>query len=264
MFAIGLLAIGAIPTTIGVGQAISAQKRQNAAQKEQAKFHLTAKLSLGGRPPMEAMIVLKDNKLWIDHQESPVEGHKFTGYYFTYPSEEQHKGIVSTISIDPPMLNWIYVDKDTATLRYGGRKDTLSHVIGPWWWSEDETYLTLRGSADGFVAEEDPSSRKWFLRYSLPQQQQKSGDRHHRDRVCAEGEGPSYSGDEVSESDGESDDQEEDYDGGEGGYDDSSEEDEDEDEDGEEEEGCSGPRRVRVQLRRRMMLGMDSRYVKRD
>lgn len=63
MFTIGLLAIGAIPTTIGVGQAISAQKKQNAAQKEQAKFHLTAKLSLGGRPPMEAMIVLKDNKV---------------------------------------------------------------------------------------------------------------------------------------------------------------------------------------------------------
>ncbi|KLU85218.1 hypothetical protein MAPG_04248 [Magnaporthiopsis poae ATCC 64411] len=258
MFAIGLLAIGAIPTTIGVGQAISAQKKQNAAQKEQAKFHLTAKLSLGGRPPMEAMIVLKDNKLWIDHQDSPVEGHKFTGYYFTYPSEEQHKGVVTTIAIDPPMLNWVYVDKDTATLRYGGRKDTLGHVIGPWWWSDDETYLTLRGSADGFVAEEDPESKKWFLRYSgLPQQQQQqqSGD---RDRVCAErGE---------SQSDKGHVDQQEDYDEEEEGDDDddydygtSSEED-----DEEEEEGCAGPRRVRVLLRRRMLLGMDSRYVKRD
>ncbi|KAL8369559.1 hypothetical protein RB595_000067 [Gaeumannomyces hyphopodioides] len=150
------------------------------------------------------MIVLKDDN------ESPVEGHKFTGYYFTYPSEEQHKGVISAISIDPPMLNWVYVNKDTATLRYGGRKDTLGHVIGPWWWSEDETYLTLRGLADGFVAEEDPASRKWFLRYSLPQQQQQpgardssKGDRHHRnggDRACAEGEGPLYSGDEGGES----------------------------------------------------------------
>lgn len=63
MFAIGLLTIGAIPTTIGVAEAISAQKKQNAAQKEQAKFHLTAKLALGGRQPMEALVVLRDGKV---------------------------------------------------------------------------------------------------------------------------------------------------------------------------------------------------------
>lgn len=37
---IGLLAVAAIPTVIGVGEAVSAQKKQNAANKEQEKFHI--------------------------------------------------------------------------------------------------------------------------------------------------------------------------------------------------------------------------------
>jgi hypothetical protein len=58
---IGLLAVGAIPTTIGVGQAISAQKKQDVAAKEQAKFHLTALLPDGD----EASCVLVDGKASI-------------------------------------------------------------------------------------------------------------------------------------------------------------------------------------------------------
>lgn len=65
---IGLLTIAAIPTTIGVGQAVSAQKRQNEAAKEKAKFHLTATLSIDGGPATEAWVVLTDNQ--VSH--SPV------------------------------------------------------------------------------------------------------------------------------------------------------------------------------------------------
>lgn len=41
---IGLLAIAAIPTVTGVGQAISAQKKQNAASREQEKCYLAGML----------------------------------------------------------------------------------------------------------------------------------------------------------------------------------------------------------------------------
>ena len=93
------------------------------------------------------------SQLWIDHPKYPVPGHKFTGYYFTYPSEEQPLGLVSTIADDPPMLNWIFVDKDTGLFRHGGRKDTLGgHIVGPWYWSEDEQWLTLKGHESCFVA----------------------------------------------------------------------------------------------------------------
>lgn len=58
---IGLLAIAAIPTVIGVGQAVSAQKKQDAAAKEQAKFRLTAVLPDG----QEAYCVLVDDKVSV-------------------------------------------------------------------------------------------------------------------------------------------------------------------------------------------------------
>ena len=102
--------------------------------------------------------------------DAPVEGHRFCGYYFKYPSEEQHLGLVSTISEDPPMLNWIFVNRDTHTVEFGGRKDTVGHVIGPWGWSEDERLLTLEGEYDSFVAvkeEGEPGGAKgvWHVRW---------------------------------------------------------------------------------------------------
>ncbi|KAF7561080.1 hypothetical protein G7046_g3075 [Stylonectria norvegica] len=159
---IGLLAIAAIPTVIGVGQGISAQKKQNAGgSKEQEKFHLGAMMSHQGTLQEMGAGVL----LFIDLPEGPVAGHKFCGYYFKYPSEEQLLGMVSTIADDPPMLNWIYVNKDTHAVEYGARKDTLGHVIGPWGWSEDERFLTLEGHDETFVAvrEDGEGGPRWAV-----------------------------------------------------------------------------------------------------
>lgn len=63
---LGLLVVNAIPTTVGVGQAISAQKRQNAAQKETAQFQLTSTFRVDGSPASdddEAYCVLVDGKV---------------------------------------------------------------------------------------------------------------------------------------------------------------------------------------------------------
>ncbi|KAL1836338.1 hypothetical protein VTJ49DRAFT_5293 [Mycothermus thermophilus] len=169
---IGLLVIGAIPTTIGVCEALSAQKKADAAAKEKAKFHLTATVSLDGRGPIECLCVLKDGHLWIDHPSFPVPGgHKFTGYYFTYPSEAKPLGLVSTIADDPPMLNWIFVDEETGLVRHGSRQDTLKGrtIVGPWYWSEggedNEKWLTLEGDAASFVAVQvgDDDDRRWAV-----------------------------------------------------------------------------------------------------
>src|SRR5690349_2812554 len=59
---IGLLVVSAIPTTIGVCEALSAQKKANAAAKEKAKFHLTATVCLDENGPVECWCVLKDGK----------------------------------------------------------------------------------------------------------------------------------------------------------------------------------------------------------
>jgi hypothetical protein len=57
---LGLMIISAIPTTIGVCEALSAQKKANQEAKEKAKFHLTATVSLDRRGPAECFCVLKD------------------------------------------------------------------------------------------------------------------------------------------------------------------------------------------------------------
>lgn len=150
---------------------------------------------------------MSKRQLWIDHPDVPAPGHRFGGYYFTYPSEEKHLGLVSTIADDPPMLNWLFVDKDTGAVRHGGRKDTLEHLIGPWGWSDDETWLTLEGKDFGFVAVEDEETGKWCI--FLDRDQHNGGER----RVT-------------------------------------------------EDEG--GGMRIPVKLRRKMALGMESKYVRPD
>lgn len=93
--------------------------------------------------------------MWVDHPTAPRPGHKFNGYYFKYPSEQGYQGMVSTIQDDPPMLNWLYVDKDTGAVNYGSRKDTVGHIIGPWGWSEDEQFLTMDEDDWRFIAVEE-------------------------------------------------------------------------------------------------------------
>lgn len=57
------------------------------------------------------------------------------------------------------MLNWIFVDADTRAIHYAGRKDTVGHVIGPWGWTEDDKWLRLRESEEGFVAVREQDGR---------------------------------------------------------------------------------------------------------
>ena len=52
----------------------------------------------------------------------------------------------------PPALSGSFVDKDTQTVTYGEKKDTIGHVIGRWGWTENEHFLTLQGDHDSFVA----------------------------------------------------------------------------------------------------------------
>ncbi|KAK4097381.1 hypothetical protein N658DRAFT_510405 [Parathielavia hyrcaniae] len=230
---IGLLVIAGIPTTIGVCEALSAQKKANAAAKEKAKFHLTTTVSLDGRGPVECWCILKDGKLWIDHPAFPMPGHKFTGYYFTYPSEAQQLGLVSTIADEPPMLNWIFVDRASGGMvRHGGRQETLGGhaVVGPWHWSDDEQWLTLEGDPCRFVAVQ-MENRKWAVAWD--------GDGRFSKVLGGELEG--------------------------GGADcetETGEERQTAGQNGEETARRRRPKWVPVMLHRKMQLGMESRYVK--
>jgi hypothetical protein len=87
--------------------------------------------------------------------------HAFAGFYIQYPDDERcppERGLVSTISDDPPMLNWIYCDRATYELRYGNRSASIEHIVGAWDWTEpDEARVTLDGF-EGFVAVDESSA----------------------------------------------------------------------------------------------------------
>jgi hypothetical protein len=47
-------------------------------------------------------------------------GHLFAGYFLPFPGKNWGRkgdGFVTTISDDPPQLNWIYIEKDTYEIR---------------------------------------------------------------------------------------------------------------------------------------------------
>ena len=177
---------------------------------------------------------LTGSQLWIDHPAFPMPGHKFTGYYFTYPSEAQQLGLVSTIADDPPILNWLFVDKDTNMVRHGGRQDTLGgHTVGPWHWSDDEQWLTLEGDSSRFVAVQ-MENKKWAVALD-------------RDSSFSKGRRGEYGG--TSETETETDQDSEATEG--------------------RERQATRPPRPRKWMRitglhRKMQLGMESRYVKKS
>ena len=109
--------------------------------------------------------------------------HTFCGFYIAYPNEDRPKpppiGLVSTVSDDPPLLNWIYVDKITAELKYGNRTQSKPHRVGSWNWTteleegefmnEEEAGGLLLDGEENFVIVEPESGRendgRWEVRW---------------------------------------------------------------------------------------------------
>lgn len=174
---LGLLAIAAIPTTIGVAEGISEGRKEKDPATQEAllrKFYLecfceanshTAKDLNGGH------VVLRKDKLYIEPRHSVSgTGHVFEGFYIEYPDPERPRplplGLVSTISKDPPMLNWIYVDKHTGEVKYGNRTQSRAHIVGSWGWDAGEEGgaggLTLEGREGAVAVEADDG---WEIRW---------------------------------------------------------------------------------------------------
>ena len=174
---LGLLVIAGIPTTIGVAEGISEGRKEKDPETEEErmrKFHLECFCEANGPKAKEidgGQIVLRGEKLYIVPRHSvPGTGHPFEGFYIEYPDPERPRplplGLVSTISKDPPMLNWIYVDKNTREVKYGNRTQSRAHIVGSWGWDAGEEGgaggLTLEG-AEGAVAVE--AGDGWEIRW---------------------------------------------------------------------------------------------------
>jgi hypothetical protein len=73
-------------------------------------------------------------------------------------------GLVSSIQDNPPMLNWLYADKETYELKYGNRTQSCEHIPAPWDWTNDETEVVLERRGFCAVREEDGSWAVYFDR----------------------------------------------------------------------------------------------------
>lgn len=172
-----------VSVVTGVAQGVSEQQKQNADSSNairMLRFHLdvsvvgSSSASSRSKSPglsvlEDTMVTLGDDKLWIEPKSTITnlpEGktrHPFTGFYVAYPDDERGytRGLVSTISVDPPMLNWIYVDRDTYEVKYSNRSGSIAHHVGSFDWtteSEEDSCITL-DDFEGFVAVEEKAGK---------------------------------------------------------------------------------------------------------
>lgn len=104
-------------------------------------------------------------ELYVDtgtHHEQEF-GHPFAGYYLPYP-ESNASGLVSTISDEPPVMNWIYVDRWSYELKFGNRAWADDNWPVPWDCSRQDRRLTF-GGWEGFLAVKEGNF--WALYFDM-------------------------------------------------------------------------------------------------
>ncbi|KAF4762770.1 hypothetical protein N7455_002705 [Penicillium solitum] len=170
---LGLLtAIAACPAIVGTTEAVRQGQRKNSKEQHRGvKSNLTvscASTSCAGSEVDGCSIVLRNNKLYIavtaTEGQTKCSQHLFAGYFLPYPDQDwgrKGEGLVSTISDEPPQLNWIYVDQETYEVKYGLRQDSENQLVGPWDCTPIDRRITLEGW-EGFMAVEDEGG-SWAL-----------------------------------------------------------------------------------------------------
>ncbi|KAK5095839.1 hypothetical protein LTR70_003158 [Exophiala xenobiotica] len=209
---IGLLMITAIPVVTGTAQAVSAQKNRDQQQKDERrmkKFHIDIRCTGDSKQAKELdgkRVVLKADRLWLGPAavvQKGDYGYVAESFYIEYPDTERAPapmGLVSQVWDDPPLLNWIYVDKNTMEVKYGNKSASITHNIGPWDWSEDEVQIVFDDMDVAFInafyaVERLPG--KWQLFFDmkgdqlagyLPTKMTKIQVELHRNLIVAAGE----------------------------------------------------------------------------
>ncbi|KAI4741608.1 hypothetical protein E4T50_07982 [Aureobasidium sp. EXF-12298] len=174
-----LTAVAACPAIIGTTEAVRQGQRQNAREEHRGrKSNLTIALPVRNSYSERfdgAMVVLKNNKLYIDTEHSRLGAnmaHPFSGYYLPIPwigdkwkkaGFRNGEGMVTTISDDPPFLNWVYLDRNTHEVKYGIRVEAESHHVGPWDCTPIDRRLTFEGWEGFVIVQEDEDSDLWAL-----------------------------------------------------------------------------------------------------
>lgn len=94
--------------------------------------------------------------------------HPFAGYFLGHPEHDwgrQGEGLVSTITDDPPQLNWIYIDNATYEVKYGNKLESEDQLVGPWNCTKVDRRITFDGWEGFLVVDEAPDT--WALYFDL-------------------------------------------------------------------------------------------------
>ncbi|TAQ83842.1 hypothetical protein B7494_g7834 [Chlorociboria aeruginascens] len=156
-----ITSIAACPAIIGTTEAVRQGQRQNAKEKHRGRkanllLYVTTVKTHPKFPP--------DGP----HERIQKEGHLFAGYFFPYPNSDwgrRGEGYVSTISDDPPQLNWIYVDKETYEVKYGLKVQAEGQLVGPWNCTPVDRRLMFQGWEGFTVVEEEEGV--WALYFDV-------------------------------------------------------------------------------------------------
>jgi hypothetical protein len=173
---IGLLTLASIPTVTGVAFGTSEQRKANQRREDarrMVKFNIEAQCAGDtddDRDVHGRRVVVRNEKVYLDDPNPTKRLHPaFTSlaFYIEYPELDETKhldrglGLPTYVQANPPLLNWIYADKDTYEMKYGNRTQSVEHLVGPWDWTEDEKTILLEGKS-AFVAVEEEEG-EWAL-----------------------------------------------------------------------------------------------------
>jgi hypothetical protein len=107
-------------------------------------------------------IVLRDGCLYLTGANTRDQsGHPFTGHSLPFPKTD-YLGLVSTISQEPPKLNWIYIDRETYELKYGVRKVAQTQLTGPFDYKIGVMSVTITASTGRVEKYEEGEKRIKF------------------------------------------------------------------------------------------------------
>ncbi|GMG03539.1 unnamed protein product [Aspergillus oryzae] len=164
-----------VPTIIGLNEATKGARESEDKRRENEKksrFHLVAACDIDAdsesrrQEVHNASVYLgSDKRVWkvsrqiIVPNSCPLTPHlklyitkhptpsmtAFNGHFFELPDLAQGNlnGLVAISGETPPTLRWVYLDKNTYEMRWGGKQDREGHIGGPFDLTRDGDYLAL-------------------------------------------------------------------------------------------------------------------------
>ncbi|KUJ08276.1 uncharacterized protein LY89DRAFT_789096 [Mollisia scopiformis] len=165
-----LIALLTAPALLATQEAITQGQKKDRREEHRARRSALIVSCVDASPLSleidHRQVALKNSKLFIKTDPCDTSLHPFGGYYLPYP-DAGYEGLVSTITDVAPVLNWIYVDKETYEVKYGVKADAHPNITGPFNCTRQDKRLTLE-EWEGFVAvkvEEGENAGMWELYY---------------------------------------------------------------------------------------------------